>query len=172
MEADLKYFVDYWALSVWMVVLVTLEMLYHQIKWVELAAVTSEQFQDVFHPFDMLWFSKTSRCQRSQQRLLNSPFHDSRVGLTTSCLFSLTLTWSALLLCWPSSRSWRLSGSWQMPQKIQLRSRFDCFSLSKSVPRILWSPMLPHPTRSFWSPCFLFIGRSRNDAPRGFHNGL
>lgn len=87
-------------------------------------------------------------------------------------LFNLTLTWSALLLCWPSSRSWRLSGSWQMPQKIQLRSRFDCFSLSGSVPPIQWSPMLPHPTRSFWSPCFLFIGRSRNDAPRGFQNGL
>lgn len=33
MEADFKYFnADYLALSVWMVVLVTLEMFYHQIK--------------------------------------------------------------------------------------------------------------------------------------------
>lgn len=81
-------------------------------------------------------------------------------------LFNLTLTWSALLLCWPSSRSWRLSGSWQMPQKIQLRSRFDCFSLSRSVPRIQWSPTLAQPTQ-FLKPLFSVYGTQQKRCSQG-----
>lgn len=131
------------------------------------AAINSEHFQDIFDPFDFHKLQPQSKYSAEAFEFTVSWLPCMSHHQLPAFLFKLTLAWSALLLCWPSSRSWCLTGSWQ----IQLWSRFDCSRSAGASPESN-EALFSHKTGSYSNSYFLFIGHSGNNALRGFRNGL
>lgn len=138
-------------------VLVSLESFHQSDQYnLHVAAINSEHFQDIFDHFET----------PTPVKVLRGGFWIHR--FMTPLYVTPPAAWFPFKVdlgsrrCWLSSRSWCLTGSWQ----IQLWSRFDCFRSAGASPEsneVLFS----HITGSYLNSYVLFIGRSGNNALRG-----